>query len=125
MTGKVETSVSGVDSIKLAVAVVLLASGIVGFYWFSQESLLFRVLGLLAIAAMAVGVVATTGQGRSLLGFIGESRVEVRKVVWPTRVETMQTTLVVIVMVMLVGVFLWLLDMILGWAMRLLIGFGG
>ena len=125
MTGKVEESASGADSAKLVAAVVLLLAGVVAFYWFSGESLLLRVLGLLAVAGISVGVVSTTAMGHSLLGFLGESRTEVRKVVWPTRVETMQTTLVVIVMVLFVGVFLWILDMILGWAMRLLIGYGG
>lgn len=125
MSDKVETTVSSNDTAKLIAAALLLAGGIVGFYWLSVESLLLRVLGLLAVAAAAVGVVATTAIGRALRGFMGESRSEMRKVVWPTRTETTQTTLVVIVVVLLLGIFLWLLDMILGWSMRLLIGHGG
>lgn len=125
MAGKAVEEASVFDTVKLGTTVVLLLAGVAGFYYFSEESLLYRVLGLLGIAAVAVGVVATTALGRNTLGFLQESRTEVRKMVWPTRTETIQTTLVVMVMVVLVGIFLWLLDMFLGWVVRLFIGQGG
>jgi preprotein translocase subunit SecE len=74
---------------------------------------------------VAVGIALTTVPGRRLWGFVQESRTEVRKMVWPTRAETLQTTLIVLLVVLLVGVFFWLLDMFLGWAIQLLIGTGG
>ncbi|ACL73417.1 preprotein translocase subunit SecE [Thioalkalivibrio sulfidiphilus] len=120
-----ETQGSGFDTIKLAVAVGLLVVGVLGFYWYADESLLFRVLGLLAVALVAIGIVFTTALGQSLAGFLKESRTEVRKMVWPTRAEATQTTLIVIVVVILVGIFLWLLDMLLAWGVRMFIGTGG
>ena len=120
-----EAQGSGFDTIKLAVAVGLLVVGVLGFYWYADESLLFRVLGLLAVALVAIGIVFTTALGQSLAGFLKESRTEVRKMVWPTRAEATQTTLIVIVVVILVGIFLWLLDMLLAWGVRMFIGTGG
>jgi preprotein translocase subunit SecE len=70
---------------------------------------------------LALGVVYTTATGQRAWGFIRESRVELRKMVWPTRGETVQTTLAVFVMVLVVGIFLWLLDMLLGWAVQFVI----
>ncbi|OOG21807.1 preprotein translocase subunit SecE [Thioalkalivibrio denitrificans] len=116
---------SGFDTIKLAFAVGLLVLGVFGFYWFVDESLLFRVLGLVAVALVAAGIVFTTALGQSLAAFLGDSRTEVRKMVWPTRAEATQTTLIVIVVVILVGIFLWLLDMLLAWGVRGFIGTGG
>ena len=113
-----EVQGSGFDTIKLAVAVALLVAGVLGFYWYADESLLFRVLGLIAVALVAIGIVFTTVLGQSLAGFLKESRTEVRKMVWPTRAEATQTTLIVIVVVILVGILLWLLDMFLGWGIQ-------
>ena len=120
-----DVQTSGFDTIKLAVAVGLLVLGVFGFYWFVDESLLFRVLGLVAIAIVAAGIVFTTALGQSLAGFLSESRTEVRKMVWPTRAEATQTTLIVLVVVILVAIFLWLLDMLLAWGVRGFIGTGG
>jgi preprotein translocase subunit SecE len=110
------------DTAKLALATLLLAAGVIAFYWYEDQSTLYRVLGLLAIVVMAAGIALTTEKGRSVVGFLQESRTEVRKMVWPTRTETVQTTLVVFLVVILVGIFLWLLDMFLGWAIQFIIG---
>ncbi|MGI9353725.1 MAG: preprotein translocase subunit SecE, partial [Rhizobiaceae bacterium] len=64
-------------------------------------------------------------QGQALWHFIQGSRAEIRKVIWPTRQETMQTTLTVFVFALIMGVFFWLLDLVLLWATRLLTGQGG
>jgi preprotein translocase subunit SecE len=106
---------------KLVFSLLLLGAGIFGFYYFSEESQLFRVLGILAIAVVCFLIVATTFQGKRAIGFARESRVEVRKVVWPTRQETMQTTIAVLVMVLIVAIMLWLFDMFLGWGVRSLL----
>jgi len=113
------------DSLKFLVAIVMLIGGIVQFYYFEDESQLYRVLGLLAFVAMALGVIYTTQKGQSLWTFARDARMEVRKVIWPTRQETMQTTLMVIIMVIIMGIMLWLIDMILRWAVLFLTGQGG
>ena len=112
----------GLDTVKLFAAIALLIAGVMGFYYFAAESVLVRVLGLLAIVGVAIGITMTTSKGRQLAGFMGNARTEVRKMVWPTRVETTQTTLIVIGVVILVGIFLWLLDTLLGWTIRQFIG---
>ena len=103
------------DTAKLVVALLLLASGIAGFYFFSGDFLLYRTLGLLAAVALSVALALQTRKGIWVRDFFGEARVEVRKVVWPTRPETVQTTAIVIVMVVLVALLLWGIDSLLGW----------
>ena len=116
---------SPLDTVKLAAAILLLLLGIAAFYYFKDQALLYRVLGMLALVIVGVAVFLTSSQGRALKEFMKASRTEMRKVVWPTRRETLQTTMVVIVMVLLVGIFLWLLDMFLGWAVKFIISGGG
>lgn len=113
------------DTAKLAAAALLLGAAVVAFYWFADQSLLLRVLGLLGVAAISVAIASQTGIGRSLWSFVGATRNEIRKVVWPTRAETVQTALAVIVIVLLLGIVVWLLDMVVLWAVRLLTGQGG
>ena len=126
MVARAESEQGGkLDNLKFVIAIALLVAGIVQFYYFEEESHLYRVLGLLAFVAASLGVVYTTRLGRGLWMFARDARTEVRKVIWPTRQETMQTTLMVIVMVILVGVMLWLIDMVLRWAVLALTGQGG
>ena len=124
MNAKVETESGRFDSIKLGAAVLLLAAAIVAFYRFDDQLLVVRVLGLLAAAGVSVFIAAQSTSGRNIISFISGSKAEVRKVVWPTRAETMQTTMAVMLMVLLVGIFLWLLDMVLLWAIQILTGQG-
>lgn len=121
MVTKTEQSSSGIDTVKLMLALLALIAGVVGFYYFADESQLLRVIGLLAIAVTAFFIVSTTEIGRRGLGFVRDARVEVRKVVWPTRTETTQTTIAVLIMVFLVAIMLWLIDMSLGWGVRSLL----
>ena len=114
MVTKAEQTTSGFDTIKLILALTVLIAGVVGFYYFEDESQLLRVIGMLAIAGVAFFIVSTTDVGRRSLGFVKDARVEVRKVVWPTRQETLQTTLAVLVIVVLVAIMLWLIDLALG-----------
>ena len=113
MTTKTELQNSSLDTAKLTFAVSLLAGGVIAFYWYEDQSILYRVLGLVAITIAAVAIALTTAKGRSTVGFLQDSRTEVRKMVWPTRAETAQTTLIVFLVVIIVGIFLWLLDMLL------------
>jgi len=117
-----EAQASSLDTVKLTAAVVLLAGAVVAFYWFSDQSLLMRVLALLGVAVVSVFIASQTMIGRSAWTFMGNTRTEVRKVVWPTRAETTQTALAVLFVVVLMGVILWLLDMFLGWAVKFVIG---
>jgi len=126
MVAKTETDVSNkLDTFKLMIAIVILLAGIGGFYYYAEISLLYRVLGLVAIVIVAAGIAFTTSTGHAILSFGRESRAEVRKVVWPTRQETVQTTLMVVVAVIILGIFLWLIDMMLLNAVQILTGQGG
>jgi preprotein translocase subunit SecE len=126
MVAKTETEVSNkLDTFKLVIAVAILLAGIGGFYYYADVSLLYRVLGLVALAIVAVGIALTTGTGQAIVSFGRESRAEVRKVVWPTRQETLQTTLMVVVAVIILGIFLWLIDMMLLSGVQVLTGQGG
>jgi preprotein translocase subunit SecE len=122
MNAKAEAGANGLDTLKLAAAAVLLVAGICSFYYFAAYSALLRVTGLLVIGGVAATVALQTEQGRRLWQFAGDARTEVRKVVWPTRQETLQTTLVVIVMVLVLGIILWLFDMMLVGILRFLTG---
>ena len=98
------------DKLKLILAVLLVAGGIGGFYYFSDKPDLIRVAVVLLGGVLAVAIAATTATGRSVWEFIKGARLELRKVVWPVRKETMQITLVVFVMVILVAVYMWVID---------------
>jgi preprotein translocase subunit SecE len=123
MVAKTEEVVSNkLDTFKLLLAIAILISGIVGFYYYEAESQLYRVLGVVFAAGVAVAISATTNLGQGLIGFGREARMEVRKVVWPTRQETVQTTFMVIVAVIIIGIFLWLIDMLLAQAIQMVTG---
>jgi preprotein translocase subunit SecE len=112
------------DQLKWLMAAILLAGGVTGFYYFGDQSLPLRVIGILITTGAAAGVAFQTEKGRLAWEFMRESRTELRKIVWPTRNETLQTTLIVIAMVALVAIILWMLDGMLAWIMRLLLGQG-
>jgi preprotein translocase subunit SecE len=98
------------DKLKLILAVLLMAGGIGGFYYFGDKPDLVRVTIMLAAAALAITVTAVTAQGRSAWEFFKGARLELRKVIWPARKETMQITLIVFVMVILVAIYMWIID---------------
>ncbi|GIX22388.1 MAG: protein translocase subunit SecE [Gammaproteobacteria bacterium] len=107
---------------KLILAVGLLVAGVAAFHYLQNQYLLiWRVLGLLVVVAAAALVFYQTVWGRALWAFVQEARTELRKVVWPTRTETVQTTIVVAVVVLLVGLYLWLLDLFFGWLIQSLL----
>ena len=125
MVAKTEVEVSNtMDTVKLVLSLLVLLAGVSGFYYFEAESLLYRVLGLLVFVFIALGIMYTTNTGQSVIGFGREARIEVRKVVWPTRQETVQTTLMVIVAVIIVGIMLYFIDMALLEAVQYLTGRG-
>jgi preprotein translocase subunit SecE len=119
---KTEQQSSGFDTVKLVFSLLVLVAGIFAFYYFKEESQLLRVLGILAVAVVAFLIAASTMLGKRSIAFAKDARVEVRKVVWPTRQETTQTTIAVLVMVLIVAIMLWLIDMFLGWGIKSLLG---
>lgn len=121
---KSEAPPSRLDTVKLAAAFSIFLLALVAFYFFSDYSTLVRVIGLLIAVGVAIFIAISTSQGNNLVEFVRESRMELRKVVWPTRNETLQTSLAVIVMVIIMGLLLWLLDLLLLWIVRLLTGQG-
>ena len=113
------------DKLKLSLAAVVLFGAIAAFYVYEDVATFLRVAGVLVGAGVAAAIALRTARGREARDFVKGATIEARKVVWPTRKETVQTTLIVLVMVILVGILLWLLDMFLLWAVGLLTGQGG
>ncbi len=126
MSSKAESQVaSKLDVAKLWLAGLLVVAGIAAFYYFGDRSLLLRVVGLLVVVAVAAGVALMTAKGQDTWRFMQDARGELRKVDWPTRAETVQTSLAVFAMVAVLGVLLYLMDMFLFWAVRFVTGQGG
>ena len=104
------------DKLKLGLAALIVIAGIAGFYWLNDASALLRA-AIVVLSVVGAGAVALASEpGQLAWQFAVGTRAEVRKVVWPTRKETVQATLVVIVMVIIVGLYLWLLDVFSFWA---------
>jgi preprotein translocase subunit SecE len=122
MDAKTEVQGSRSDTVKLISALLIITLAIAGFYYYADHSLLGRVIALLIATGMAVAIGFRTDQGRQLWEFLRNAQVEVHKVVWPTREETVKATLLVVLMVVVVAIFLWLLDLLLGWLVRMLTG---
>ena len=121
MNGKTETG-GGLDAVKWLVVFALVAAGVAGNIIYSDQSLLYRVLGLLVLAIVAGFVAVQTAKGAAFWALAKEARTEIRKVVWPTRQETTQTTLIVVGFVILTALILWGLDTFLGWIVSMIIG---
>jgi preprotein translocase subunit SecE len=122
MNVKSEAKEYRLDSLKWLLVVLLVVAGVAGNSYFSAEPLLYRVLALLALTAVACVVAYKTAKGASFWGLIQGSIVELRKVVWPTRQETNQTTLIVVAVVIVMSIILWLLDTFFGWIAAMIIG---
>ena len=110
------------DKIKLGFALLLLIAGIAGFYYLSESAMVIRVISVLAGIVLAAVVVWFTTQGKQFYAFSRESSEETRKVVWPTRKETMQTTGIVFGFVLVMALFLWMVDAGLLMAVKYLMG---
>ncbi|OGT51633.1 MAG: preprotein translocase subunit SecE [Gammaproteobacteria bacterium RIFCSPHIGHO2_12_FULL_42_13] len=110
------------DKVKWLLAFALLLAGLVANHYYSQVSMLLRTLVWLIVLAVASFVASKTQKGKWVLEFFRDSRMELRKVIWPTREETTQTTLVVAVMVVILALMLWGIDGILVWLIGWLTG---
>lgn len=114
---QVETVFTGADKAKLAVAALLLVGGVVAFYALGKQDLWLRIAALLALIAASVGAFLTAEPGKALVAFGRESTREMRKVVWPSRQETVQMTGYVFAFVVLMALFLWATDKTLEWVL--------
>ena len=88
---------------------------IYGNSYYSLEPLLYRVLGVIVLLSISTVILLTTAEGKGALKLILESRTEIRRVVWPTRDETIQTTMIVLVAITVAGLLLWGLDSFFSW----------
>jgi len=122
MNAQATSSNSAFDYVKWFVVVALISAAVAGNYYFSAESLIIRFVGVLFVLTLAGALALTTRKGKDVNRLRKEAWVEVRKVVWPTRQETSQTTLVVVGFVLVVAVVLFIVDSLLSWVVSLIIG---
>ena len=106
----------------LILSIGIMVTGIILFYYFSDIRLFYRVLGIISILILSGYIGYQSDFGKLVYSYVTDSKVELKKVTWPTKQETTQTTLGVIVVVIIVGILLWLFDMLLGWAIGTLYG---
>jgi preprotein translocase subunit SecE len=116
---------SALDWAWLAAALLLLIGGLAAFYSLNTQPMPLRTLAVLAGLALGVAAFAMTAWGREVWQFAVGSRVELRKMVWPTVPDTRKTTLVVFVFVVILGLFFWAVDWMLAHGTRYLLGTGG
>ena len=121
MKSNAEAQSSSFDGVKWGLVVLLVSVAVAGNLYFKEYSPLYRVLGVLVVAAIAGFVAIKTDKGRRFIDMAAESRTEIRKVVWPTRQETTQTTLIVLEAVLFMGLVLWGVDTLLGWLVSMVV----
>jgi len=122
MSANTDTQAGGMNGLKWLVVLLLVVAGVAGNIYYDDQSLLYRVVGLLVLAVIAGFIALQTAQGAAFWRLAKESRVEIRKVVWPTRQESTQTTLIVVAVVLLTALILWGLDSLIGWLISMVIG---
>ena len=121
MSAKAEHQDNRLDMLKWIVVAIIVAAGGYGNHYFQAESVLYRAVALVVLAGLAGFVALQTAKGKAFWSLLKESRIEIRKVVWPTRPETTQTTLIVLAVVVVMALVLWGLDSFFGWIISLLI----
>ncbi|MGF1685369.1 preprotein translocase subunit SecE [Photobacterium japonica] len=117
-----QSNSSNMDGLKWAAVFALLAAAVVGNYLYSDVSVVWRAAAIIVLVAMAGGVAALTDKGKTAIAFARESRMEVRKVVWPTRQEATQTTFIVLAVTVIMALALWGIDGIMVRLVRLVTG---
>jgi preprotein translocase subunit SecE len=98
------------DRIKVVISLLLIASGVTAFYWFEDHAMVIRILAVLAGLASAAALSSTTQSGKAFFAFSKESVAEAKRVVWPSRRETIQTTFAVVLLVVVMALFMWIVD---------------
>lgn len=122
MATQVETSGGGMDAVKWVVAILILTAATLGNHYAEGISPIVRIAAVVILAFIALAVALTTAKGRNFLSLLREARVEARKIVWPSRQETWQTTLIVASVVILTSLLLWGIDSFFGWIISAIIG---
>ncbi|WP_438958587.1 preprotein translocase subunit SecE [Porticoccus sp.] len=122
MSSATEEKQYRLDGLKWLLVVLLVSAAIYGNYYFATESLLYRVIAILAVALVAGFVALQTRKGDSFITLLRGAYTEARRVVWPTRQERNQTTLMVVVVVLVMSLILWGLDTLFGWLATMVIG---
>jgi preprotein translocase subunit SecE len=110
------------DNALMILSIVALLAGVVAFYWYDEDPLALRLAMVGSGVVVAGGLAWVSWYGREFWQFAQAARVELRKVVWPEREDTVRTTVLVIIFASLMGLFFWVLDLILTWLIRLLTG---
>ena len=106
----------------LILSIGVLITGMILFYYFSDVRLFYRVVGIISVVIFSAFIAYQSDFGKLVYSYVTDSKVELKKVTWPTKQETTQTTLGLIFVVIVVGILLWLFDMLLGWAIGTLYG---
>ncbi|WP_299019474.1 preprotein translocase subunit SecE [uncultured Photobacterium sp.] len=117
-----QSSPSSMDGLKWVTVFALLAAAVVGNYLYSDVSVVLRAAAIVVLVAAAGGIAALTAKGKTAIAFARESRMEVRKVVWPTRQEATQTTFIVLAVTVIMALALWGIDGIMVRLVRLVTG---
>lgn len=122
MSSKVENQASRLDNVKWLAVVAIILGGVYANSIFATEPVLYRALAGIVLLGFSVAIMLQTALGNATWELAKESRVEIRKVVWPTRQETIQTTFIVVAVVIFVAFVLWLLDSGVSWVVKGVIG---
>ncbi|WP_373187631.1 preprotein translocase subunit SecE [Halopseudomonas sp.] len=122
MSTKAELYDDRLDIPKWIVVAIIVVAGVYGNHYFAAEPVLYRALALVVLGLVAGYVALQTSKGKAFWALLKEARIEIRKVVWPTRPETTQTTLIVVAVVLVMALLLWGLDTLLGWIISQFIG---
>jgi preprotein translocase subunit SecE len=122
MSTKAELYDDRLDIPKWIVVAIIVVAGVYGNHYFAAEPVLYRALALVVLGLVAGFVALQTSKGKAFWALLKEARIEIRKVVWPTRPETTQTTLIVVAVVLVMALILWGLDTFLGWIISQFIG---
>ncbi len=122
MSTKAELLDDRLDIPKWVVVAIIVGAGVYGNHYFAADPVLYRALALVVLGLVAGFVALQTSKGKAFWSLLKEARIEIRKVVWPTRPETTQTTLIVVAVVLVMALILWGLDTLLGWIISQFIG---
>ncbi|MBO3277007.1 preprotein translocase subunit SecE [Pseudomonas schmalbachii] len=122
MNAKAEAGESRFDALKWLLVAILVVVGVVANQYYSAQPILYRVIGVLLLAIVAAFVALQTVKGRAFFTLAKDARAEIRKVVWPSRQETTQTTMIVVAVVLVMALLLWGLDSLLGWLVSMIVG---
>ncbi len=121
VANKLDIETNKNDLIKWVLSLIIFVAALFAFYYFDQYPLIYRVLGLLGIVLLDFLILFNTEKVKSLRVFTHDARVELKKVIWSTKTEVIQTTIIVFVVVIIMSILLWLLDKLLGAGIKLLL----